>query len=154
MSNLTLDFTGEFVPSQGLITTPLQAATQLMGGCLPVNIIDMHSNEFRDATLGYILRDATDHDPVLSVLCGAIRSVQDSSRANIYREYLSAISFSWGYKELTLKAITHDKPENTGAFIWAVAQAMNKQMPGPFYQTLLVSQLHQAENAWAQMTGN
>ncbi len=151
MSNLTLDFTGEQVPTRGLITSPLQAAPQIQAGYLPANLVDMHVNEFRDATLGYILRDTTDHDTVLGVLCAAMRSVSDISVSRIYTEYLSAIAFSWGRNDLALKAITHNKPETTTTFVWAVAQAMSKQMPGPFYQTLLVSQLDQAEKSWHEM---
>jgi hypothetical protein len=151
MSNLTLDYTGEQVPTQGLVTSPIQAASQIQAGYLPANLIDLHVNEFRDATLGYILRDTTNHDTVLGVLCAAMRSVQDLNVSKIYGEYLTACSYSWGRNDLALKAITHNAPENTTKFVWAVAQAMAKQMPGPFYQTLLVSQLHQAENAWQEM---
>lgn len=44
MSNLTVDYTGEYVPTQGLATTPLQASTQLLQGYVPANLTDLSTN--------------------------------------------------------------------------------------------------------------
>lgn len=150
MSNWTLDHTGEMVPTQGLAASPLQAAHQIMSGYMPSNLMDLHGNDFRDATLGYILRDTANHQTVLEVLAAAVRSANDYARTRIFAEYLVACAFSWGHNDLVLKAITHHQPSETTPFIWSVAQAMAKQMPGPFYQTLLVSQMTQSENNWQQ----
>lgn len=146
-----LEYTGENVPTQGLVTTPLQAATQIMQGYVPANLLDMSTSDyFRDAVIGYVLRDTTDHDTVLKILCSAVRSTSEVSKTRKYAEYLASIAYSWEHKQLALKAITKHGPEETSQFLWAVAQAMSKQMPGPFYQTLLVSQLTQAEASWAE----
>jgi len=151
MSNQSVDYTGENTPTQGLVTTPLQAATQIMQGYIPANLLDMGTNDyFRDVVLGYVLRDTTDQDTVLNVLCSALRGAPDTVRARKYAEYVAAVAFSWGHKELALKALMRNRPEETTSFLWSVAQAMNKQMPGPFYQTLLVSQLPQAEMKWEE----
>jgi hypothetical protein len=66
MSNYKVEYTGEYMPSAGDASSPLQAATQIIQGYVPSNIVESSSlPEFRDATLGYILRDVTDHDVVL-----------------------------------------------------------------------------------------
>lgn len=151
MSNQSVDYTGENTPTQGLVTTPLQAATQIMQGYIPANLLDMSTNDyFRDVVLGYVLRDTTDQDTVLNALCSALRGAPDTVRTRKYAEYLAAVAYSWGHKELALKALMRNRPEETTSFLWSVAQAMNKQMPGPFYQTLLVSQLPQAELKWEE----
>ena len=73
MSNLTVDYTGEQTPTQGLVVTPLQAANQIMQGYVPANLVDLSTNlHFRDVVLGIILRDTTDHSTVLSTLCSAL----------------------------------------------------------------------------------
>jgi hypothetical protein len=46
-----------------------------------------------------------------------------------------------------------NKPELTTPHIWSVAVAMKKQMPGPFYQTLVIGQMTDAESKWRSMTG-
>lgn len=149
MSNLTVDYTGEFVPTQGLASSPVQAAHQIMQGYMPGNILDLSNNHtFRDVLLGYILRDTTDQDTVLNILCASLRSAMDESQVRILSEYTAAVAYSWGHPKVAVQAIARNKPENATSFIWSVAQAMSKQMPGPFYQTLVVSQLPQAEAAY------
>jgi hypothetical protein len=149
MSNLTVEYTGEFVPTQGLASTPLQAAHQIMQGYMPGNIVDLSgSHHFRDVVLGYILRDAQDQDTVLNTLCTAMRGAADEAHIRILTEYTACVAYSWGFPKVALAAIKRNKPEHATTFIWSVAQAMSKQMPGPFYQTLVVSQLPQAEAAY------
>jgi hypothetical protein len=146
MSNLTVDYTGEFVPTQGLASTPIQAAHQIIQGYVPANLADLSTaNHFRDVVLGYVLRDATNQEAVLGALCNAMRGASDEANIRILSEYTACVAFSWGYPDVAAKAIARNKPENASSFIWSVAQAMYKQMPGPFYQTLVVSQLAQAE---------
>lgn len=150
MSNLTVDYTGEFLPTQGLASTPLQAANQIMQGYVPANLVDLSTNHnFRDVVLGYLLRDATDQDTVLKTLCSAMRSAADEAHVRILSEYAACVAYSWGHSQLAVQVIARNKPENATTFIWSVAQAMTKQMPGPFYQTLVVSQLPQAEAAYS-----
>ena len=149
MSNLTVDYTGEFVASQGLVSTPQQAAHHIMRGYVPENLKDLSTNtHFRDTVLGYILRDTTDHDMVLSTLCGALRSAAEELDIRIYSEYAACLAYSWEHPTVALNAISRNKPSNATSFIWSVAQAMYKKMPGPFYQTLIVSQLDQSEQLW------
>ena len=150
MSNLTVDYTGELTPTQGLVVTPLQAANQIMQGYVPANLVDLSTNlHFRDVVLGIILRDTTDHDTVLSTLCSALRSSASDNHIKTFSEYAAAVAYSWGENVTALSAITRNKPENASSFIWSVAQAMSKQMPGPFYQTILVSSLPLAESSYA-----
>ena len=150
MSNLTVDYTGELTPTQGLVTTPLQAANQIMQGYVPANLVDLSTNlHFRDVVLGIVLRDTTDHDTVLSTLCSALRSSASDNHIKTFSEYAAAVAYSWGENVTALSAITRNKPENASSFIWSVAQAMSKQMPGPFYQTILVSSLPLAESSYA-----
>ncbi len=151
MSNHKVDYTGENTPTQGLVTTPLQAATQIMQGYMPANMRDMSvNNNFRDAVVGYILRDTTDQDTVLNTLCSALRGAADAMSVRIYSEYAAAVAYSWEHKQVTVDILKRNEPSNVTTFLWNVAQAMNKQMPGPFYQTLLIGQLGQAENAWQE----
>jgi hypothetical protein len=151
MSNLTVEYTGENVPTQGLVTTPIQAANQIMQGYLPANLTDLSTNtHFRDATIGYILRDATDQESTLNVLCSGLRAAAYSESRKTMSEYVASVAYSWGYSKVALQAITRNEPEGAGSFIWSVAQAMSKQMPGPFYMTLLVSQVTQAQANWEQ----
>jgi hypothetical protein len=150
MSNLTVDYTGEAIPTQGLVTTPKEAAHRIMLGYVPANLKDLSTNtHFRDTVLGYILRDTTDHDVVLEVLCCALRHAAEEVDVRMYSEYVAAVAYSWEHPTLALKAISRNKPTNATTFIWSVAQAMYKKMPGPFYQTLIVSQLEQSEQQWA-----
>jgi hypothetical protein len=149
MSNLTVDYTGEHAPTQGLVSTPEEAAQHIMRGYIPMNLKDLStSNYFRDAVLGYILRDATNHDTVLETLCSGLRGALEHHEIRHYSEYVAAIAFSWERPTLALNAISRNKPTNATTFIWSVAQAMYKKMPGPFYQTLIVSQLDQNEQQW------
>ena len=151
MSNLTVDYTGEAVNTQGLVSTPQQAAHHIMRGYLPTNLKDLSTNtHFRDAVLGYILRDTTEHDIVLNTLCSALRGAAEEIDIRVYSEYVAAIAYSWEHPTLALGAISRNKPTNATTFIWSVAQAMYKKMPGPFYQTLIVSQLDQTEESWRQ----
>jgi hypothetical protein len=149
MSNLTVDYTGESAPTQGLVSTPQEAAHHIMRGYVPANLKDLStSNYFRDAVLGYILRDTTNHDAVLETLCSALRGALEHNDVRPYSEYVAAVAFSWERPTLALNAISRNKPTNATTFIWSVAQAMYKKMPGPFYQTLIVSQLDQNEQQW------
>ena len=149
MSSLTVDYTGEFVPTQGLASTPVQAAHQIMQGYIPANLGDLSTNHnFRDVVLGYILRDTTDQDTVLRALCTAMRGAADEAHVRILSEYTACVAYSWGNSQLAVQAIARNKPQDATTFIWSVAQAMSKQMPGPFYQTLVISQLPQAEAAY------
>ncbi len=151
MSNHSVEYTGENTPTQGLVSTPLQAATQIMQGYLPANLRDMSvNNNFRDAVVGYILRDTTDHDTVLNTLCSALRGAADEIGVRILSEYAAAIAYSWEKKQITVDILKRNQPQNATTFLWNVAQAMHKQMPGPFYQTLLVGQLAQAESLWQE----
>lgn len=149
MSNLSVEYTGEATPTQGLVTTPIQAATQLLQGFVPANLTDMSTNtHFRDAVLGYVLRDAANQEQVLAAVCSALRGAADGDKVKTFSEYVAALSYSWGHPKVTVAAIARNKPENATSFIWSVAQAMSKQMPGPFYQTLLVGQISLAEGLW------
>jgi hypothetical protein len=149
MSNLTVDYTGEHAPTAGLVSTPQEAAHHIMRGYLPDNLKDLStSNYFRDAVLGYILRDATDHDIVLETLCTGLRGALEHTDVRSYSEYVAAIAFSWERPTLAFSAISRNRPTDATTFIWSVAQAMYKRMPGPFYQTLIVSQLDQNEQQW------
>jgi hypothetical protein len=149
MSNLTVNYTGESVPTQGLVTTPLQASTQILQGYIPANLKDLSTNtHFRDVTIGYILRDAVDQDTALKALCTGLRGAADAVSIRTMTEYVTAVAYSWGHPNVVVEAIARNKPEEASSFIWSVAQAMTKQMPGPFYQTLLISQLPQAESSW------
>lgn len=151
MSNLTVNYTGEHVPTQGLVSTPLQAATQILQGYIPANLKDMNTNvHFRDVTIGYILRDATDHDAVLNALCTGLRGAADTMSVQVMSEYVASIAFSWGYPKTAAEAIARNTPAQASSFIWAVAQAMSKQMPGPFYQTLLLGQLAESESKYLE----
>ena len=142
MSNLTVNYTGEGVITGSLVETPSQAAHHLMNGYLPTNLADLSTNpNFRDVVIGLLLRDTTDHDTLLNVLCSALRSTESEPYVRCYSEYVAAIAYSWEHTKLAMDAISRNKPTNASTFIWGVAQAMHKQMPGPFYQTLLVSQL-------------
>lgn len=154
MSSYNVAYTGEYVPTAGDATSPLQAATQIMQGYIPSNIVESSSlPEFRDATLGYILRDTTDHNLVLEGLAKALRSTQDVQKILCYSEYLTTVAFSWEHKRLVVDAMMRTRPETTTPHIWSVAVAMKKQMPGPFYQTLVIGQMNDAESKWRQMTG-
>jgi hypothetical protein len=154
MSNLTVEYTGENTATQGLVTTPLQAAHQIMNGYIPANLKDLSvgNSNFRDATIGYVLRDAVNQDLALGALCSALRSATDLVAIRHASEYVASVAYSWGHSKLALQAITRNEPINATPFIWSVAQAMSKQMPGPFYMTLLVSQLNQAQESWEQST--
>jgi len=154
MSTTSVDYTGENVPTQGLVTTPIQAATQIMCGYIPANLVDMSTNShFRDAVLGYVLRDTTVHDAVLNTLCAALRSAAEKVQVRTFSEYVAAVSFAFERKDITVKAISRNEPAEATSFLWSVAQAMNKQMPGPFYQTLIIGQMNQAEAAFTQTAG-
>jgi hypothetical protein len=149
MSNLTVEYTGEHVPTQGLVSTPMQASNQIMQGYVPANLADLSTNmHFRDATIGYVLRDAIDHEVALSALCCALRSAASVPVITTLSEYVASVAYSWGHSKVALQAITRNEPQSATTFIWAVAQAMSKQMPGPFYMTLLVSQVNQAQDLW------
>jgi len=146
---LTVDYTGEYVPTQGLATTPLQASTQLLQGYVPANLTDLSTNShFRDIVLGYVLRDAADQEQVLTGLCAALRGTLEDDKVITLSEYIACFAYSWGHPKVAVNAISRTKPEKASAFIWSVAQAMSKQMPGPFYQTLVIGQLSQAESAY------
>lgn len=154
MSNYKVEYTGEYMPSAGDASSPLQAATQIIQGYIPANIVESSSlPEFRDATLGYILRDVTDHDIVLRALSTALRSTEDTQKVLCYSEYLTTIAFSWEHKRLAVDAMMRNRPEMTTPHIWSVAVALKKQMPGPFYQTLVIGQMTDAESKWRSMTG-
>lgn len=149
MSNLTVNYTGEGAPGGNLVETPSQAAHHLMNGYLPNNLTDLSTNtNFRDVVIGLLLRDTTEHNTVLSTLCAALRSTDNELYVRCYSEYIAAIAYSWEYPTLAFDAMSRNKPTNASTFIWGVAQAMYKQMPGPFYQTLLVSQLPTAIAAY------
>jgi hypothetical protein len=89
---------------------------------------------------------------VLETLCSALRGAAEELDIRMYSEYVAAVAYSWEHPTLALKAISRNKPTNATTFIWSVAQAMYKKMPGPFYQTLIVSQLEQSEQQWANTT--
>jgi hypothetical protein len=96
MSNLTVDYTGEATPTQGLVTTPKEAAHKIMLGYVPANLKDLSTNtHFRDTVLGYILRDTTEHDIVLETLCTALRGAAEEVDVRLYSEYVAAIAYSW-----------------------------------------------------------
>ena len=153
MSNYQVDYTGEYMPSAGDASSPLQAATQIIQGYIPSNIVESSSlPEFRDATLGYILRDVTDHDTVLRALSSALRSTEDINRVLCYSEYLATLAYAWEHKRLVVSTMMRNKPEMTTPHIWSVAVAMKKQIPGPFYQTLVIGQMTDAESKWRSLT--
>lgn len=145
MSELTVNYTGESVNTAGLVSSPAQAATHMLSGFTPSNLTDLSTNHhFRDVVVGLILRDVKDHTEVLSGLCAALRSTDRESDVRCYSEYVAAIAFSWEHPQVAFAAIARNQPTNASTFIWGVAQAMHKKMPGPFYQTLLLGQLPQS----------
>lgn len=149
MSNLTVDYTGEETPTMGLASTVQEAAAQIVNGYVPQNLRDLSTDSnFRDALVGRILRDTRDHDNVLEALCSKLRGSADGVDALVVTEYVAAIAYSWEHPTVALNAIARNRPTDTTKFIWAVAQAMYKKMPGPFFQTLLISETEQAEQRW------
>jgi hypothetical protein len=153
MSKYQVEYTGEYIPTAGDASSPLQAATQIMQGYIPNNIVESSSlPEFRDATLGYILRDTTDHNTVLDVLSKALRGTEDVNKLLCFSEYLTTLAYSWEHKRLVVDAMMRNRPEMTTPHIWSVAVALKKQIPGPFYQTLVIGQMTDAENKWRSMT--
>ena len=152
MQNLTVNYTGEPVALSGLVTTPEEAADAIIKGDIPANLLDVsfHNRHFRDATIAYILKNtihALQYEIVLETLAQALRGTDDNETEKIlmFTEYLSAISYAWDRPQVSITAISRLKPELASNYIWQVCQAMNKQMPGPFYQTLLINQLSVAE---------
>lgn len=154
MQNLTVSYTGETIFTSGLVTTPEEAANDIIKGYIPANLLDVsfHNRHFRDATIAYILtntKHALQYETVLEVLAQALRGTKDTDTEKIlmFTEYLSAISYAWDRPKVSITAISRLKPELASNYIWQVCQAMSKQMPGPFYQTLLINQLSIAETA-------
>jgi hypothetical protein len=152
MSNLSVEYTGESFSGGPLASTPREAANVILAGYLPTNLTDLSTDSnFRDAVLGHVLTDTIEHDRILEVFCQRLRSCNDASTVLTIVEYTASIAYSWEHKGVAVNAIRRVQVERATPHLWSVAQALSKQMPGPFYQSLLTSQLSTAESNWQQM---
>lgn len=151
MLQQSFDYTGQYINKTPEVYDPEAAASWILQGSIPENlpIISSQSNAFRDATLGEILTRVTDYEQLMHLFAGAIRSVHDDTTdLKVYVEYYAAIAFAFDRKDLAGKAIMRMKPQNVGPAIWSIISAMKKQMPSPFYHSLLTSQGIQSKMTW------
>jgi hypothetical protein len=150
MSNLSVDYTGEWIPISGDVTEPQHAASSIVGGSIPRNLIDLSaSNAFRDATLSFILKDATDHDQLLNTITGAIRnSAPETNALKVYTDYAAAIAYAIGKSNVALDVLKRSNPASVSPHIWAIVAAMKKQMPSAFYASLVMSSGETAITQW------
>jgi len=152
MSNLSVEYTGESFNQGPLASTPKEAANVILAGYIPANFTDLSTDSnFRDAVFGHVLVNTTEHDKVLEVFCQRLRSCNEASTVLTIVEYAASIAYSWERKDVAVNAIRRVQVERATPHLWSVAQALSKQMPGPFYQSLLTSQLPTAESNWQQM---
>lgn len=157
MLQQSLDYTGQYINKGPEVYDPEAAAKWILNGSIPDNlaIISTQSNTFRDATLGEILTNVQDYDSLLHTLASAIRSAHDDTTdLKAYVEYYAAVAFAFDRKDLAGKAIMRMKPQNVGPAIWSIISAMKKQMPSPFYHSLLTSQGIQSKMTWVSERSN
>jgi len=150
MSNLSVDYTGEWIPITGDVTEPEDAAKAILTNSIPRNLVDLsESAAFRDATLSYILQNCSDHDVLVNTMVSAIRNSPAESKAlKAYTDYAATIMFAIGKSDLAVQIIKRNNPAAVTPHIWAIVAAMKKQMPSAFYASLVMSSGPGALSKW------
>lgn len=158
MSNPTVEYDSSvtFMRSD-IAEVPGTARRMLVVGGIPANFVETSraSKNYRDAVLADILVNvepgSLSSANVLDALRDGVRSSQDGSiDLQVYTEYLAALAFAWGDTELASAAIMRSKPEVVSTHTMSIVSAITKQMPSPFYLSLLVSQGPNALAQWEQ----
>jgi hypothetical protein len=160
MSNPTVDYDSSvtFMRSD-IAEVPGTARRMLVVGGIPANFVETSraSKNYRDAVLADILVNvepgSLSSANVLDALRDGVRSSQDGSiDLQVYTEYLAALAFAWGDTELAGAVIMRSKPEYAAVstHTMSIVSAITKQMPSPFYLSLLVSQGPTAASEWLQ----
>jgi len=160
MSNPTVEYDSSATINTGATAEqPVTARRILSSGGIPENLVTTSraSKNYRDAVLADLLLNVEPGQPtstiVLDTLRTAVRASQDGSiDLQVYTEYLAALAFAWGDKELAAVTIMRSKPEYAAVstHTMSIVSAITKQMPSPFYLSLLVSQGPAASDAWLQ----
>lgn len=150
MSNLSVDYTGEWISISADVTEPQEAANAIFSGGFPRNLVSLSASaSFRDATLAYILENCSNHDSLLNTMVSAIRNAPAESEAlKAYTDYAAAIAFAIGKSDLAVKIIKRNNPAAVTPHIWAIVTAMKKQMPSAFYASLVMSSGPDALSKW------
>jgi len=160
MSNPTVEYDSSVtIMRSDIAEVPGTARRMLVVGGIPVNFVETSraSKNYRDAVLADILVNvepgSLSSASILDALRSGVRSSQDGSvDLQVYTEYLAALAFAWGDKELAGAAIMRSKPEYAAVsnHTMSIVSAITKQMPSPFYLSLLVSQGPNALAQWEQ----
>jgi hypothetical protein len=158
MSNPTVEYDSSARINTGATAEqPVTARRILSSGGIPENLVttSRSSKNYRDAVLAELLLNVDAGSSasaiVLDTLRTGVRASQDGTiDLQVYTEYLAALAFAWGYTELAAAAIMRSKPEVVSTHTMSIVSAITKQMPSPFYLSLLVSQGPAASNAWQQ----
>jgi hypothetical protein len=136
---------------------PVTARRILGSGGIPENLVttSRSSKNYRDAVLAEVLLNieagSLASANVLDALRTGVRASQDGTiDLQVYTEYLAALAFAWGDTELAAAAIMRSKPEVVSTHTMSIVSAITKQMPSPFYLSLLVSQGPTAASEWLQ----
>ena len=158
MSNPTVEYDSSVSIAQGSVAEqPVTARRILTAGGIPANLVETSraSKNYRDAVLAEVLLNveagSIGSAQVLDALRTGVRASRDGSiDLQVYTEYLAALAFAWGDTELAAAAIMRSKPEVVSSHTMSIVSAITKQMPSPFYMSLLVSQGPTATSEWAQ----
>jgi hypothetical protein len=158
MSNPSVEYDSSTTIHRGATAEQPVTARRILGsGGIPENLVETSrsSKNYRDAVLAEVLLNieagSLASANVLDALLIAVRSSQDGSiDLQVYTEYLAALAFAWGDTQLAAAAIMRSKPEVVSTHTMSIVSAITKQMPSPFYLSLLVSQGPTASTAWQQ----
>ena len=160
MSNPTVEYDNSVtIMRSDVAEVPGTARRMLVVGGIPANFVETSraSKNYRDAVLADILVNvepgSLSSASVLDALRDGVRSSQDGSvDLQVYTEYLAALAFAWGDTELAGAVIMRSKPEYAAVstHTMSIVSAITKQMPSPFYLSLLVSQGPNALAQWEQ----
>ena len=160
MSNPTVEYDSSARVTTGATAEqPVTARRILSSGGIPENLVttSRSSNNYRNAVLAELLLNVDAGSSasaiVLDTLRTGVRASQDGTiDLQVYTEYLAALAFAWGDKELAGAVIMRSKPEYAAVstHTMSIVSAITKEMPSPFYLSMLVSQGPAASNAWQQ----
>lgn len=158
MSNPTVEYDSSVtVMTSAVAENPGTARHMLSMGHIPSNFVETSraSKNYRDAVLAEVLVNieagSVNSAQVLDALRTGVRASQGGSiDLQVYTEYLAALAFAWGDTQLAAAAIMRSKPEVVSSHTMSIVSAITKQMPSPFYMSLLVSQGPTASDSWMQ----
>jgi hypothetical protein len=156
MSNLSVEYDGASThQTVNPVENPQQAAYALYNGMVPENLAELMWNDasYRDAVIGKLLEyvsNTSNHEGALANMTRMLRAVPSMAPKSltVFSELTATVAIVCEMRDVALKALMRNTPENTRPLGWAMAKAIKSGMPGPIYLVMAIESGKASNAAW------